>query len=321
MAKYKFNLETLSYEKDRRAFKSEIRSILIIIPASLLLAIALSFAFLYLYEPPGIQMQKKENQELLAKYELMEKNVDDMQGVINDLQERDDNLYRVVFEADPIPSSLRTAGFNGINRYEELEKLDNSGLVRKTAEKLDMLTKNAYLQSKSFEELASLAKKKEDMLACIPAIMPVSNSDLKRTASGWGYRIHPVYKISKFHFGMDFTASTGTNIYATGDGIVRTIDIDNNGYGMHVIIDHGFGYRTLYGHMSGFNVKIGEAVKRGSIIGYVGNTGTSTGAHLHYEVHKNGVPVNPQHYYFKDLNTEEYDQMVAISSNVGQTLD
>jgi murein DD-endopeptidase MepM/ murein hydrolase activator NlpD len=320
-AKYKFNPETLSYIKVEHNLKAKLSRLSLFFVVSLVMSIIITGVFLQFYETPKTKILKRENQRLATQYELMYKNLEDVEKVLTDLQERDDNLYRVIFEADPIPNAVRKAGFGGINKYAQLESLDNSELVIKTARKLDIISKQAYVQSKSYDELVKLAMDKEKMLASIPAVMPVSNKDLKRTASGWGFRIDPVYKIRRFHYGMDFSAPIGTEIYSTGDGVVRKVETSRSGYGRWVVIDHGFGYETLYGHMSKFNVKVGEKVKRGSVIGYVGNAGKSTGPHLHYEVHKNGKPVNPQFYYFKDLTPEEYDRMVALSSNTGQSMD
>lgn len=319
--KYKFNPETLSYDKVERNLKSNINRILLFFSASVVLAVILVIVFLQFYETPQMRSLKRENQRLLTQYELMGKNLDNVQKVLDDLQQRDDNLYRVIFEADPIPTSVRKAGFGGVNKYEHLESMDNASLVINTARKLDVISKEAYIQSKSYDEVLRLAMNKEKMLASIPAIMPVSNEDLKRTASGWGFRIHPIYKIRRFHYGMDFTAPIGTEIYATGDGVVKEVRSSRVGFGHWIVIDHGFGYETLYGHLSKFNVKVGQHVKRGSVIGFVGSAGTSTGPHLHYEVHKNGKAVNPQYYYFKDLTPQEYDKMIAISSNMGQSYD
>ncbi len=320
-AKYKFNPETLSYDKVEHNFKAKVSRFSLLFSASILMSIIMVVVFLQFYETPKTKALKRENKQLLTQYELMYKNLEDMEKVLADLQERDDNLYRVIFEADPIPNSIRKAGFGGVNKYAQLENLDNSKLVLRTARKLDIISKQAYVQSKSYDEVVKLAMNKEQMLASIPAVMPVSNKDLKRTASGWGFRIDPVYKIRRFHYGMDFSAPIGTEIYSTGDGVVKAVKTSRTGYGRWVVIDHGFGYETLYGHMSKFNVKVGEKVKRGSVIGYVGNAGKSTGPHLHYEVHRNGKPVNPQFYYFKDLSPEEYDRMVALSVNTGQSMD
>lgn len=319
--KYKFNHETLSYVKVETNFKARLSRLLVLFSVSLVMSITMMVIFLQFYETPKTRTLRRENQRLQTQYELMYKNLGDVEKVLTDLQERDDNLYRVIFEADPIPNSVRKAGFGGINKYASLEGLNNSELVIKTARKLDVISKQAYIQSKSYDEVVDLALNKEKMLASIPAIMPVANNDLKRTASGWGFRIDPVYKIRRFHYGMDFTAPVGTDVYSTGDGVVKEVDTSAGGYGRWIIVDHGFGYQTLYGHLNEFNVKVGDKVKRGSVIGYVGNAGKSTGPHLHYEVHKNGKPVNPQFYYFKDLNAEEYDRMVALSNNTGQSYD
>jgi murein DD-endopeptidase MepM/ murein hydrolase activator NlpD len=320
-AKYKFNPETLSYVRLEHNFKARFPKFMLFLVTSLVMSIIMTFVILQFYETPKTRNLKRENQRLMTQYELMYKNLENVEKVLADLQQRDDNLYRVIFEADPIPNSIRKAGFGGVNKYAQLQSLDNSELVINTARKLDIIAKEAYVQSKSYDEILALAQNKEKMLASIPAVMPISNKDLKRTASGWGFRIHPVYKIRRFHYGMDFTAPVGTEIYATGDGVVKEVDNSHSGYGRCLVIDHGFGYQTLYGHMSEFKVKQGQMVKRGSVIGYVGNSGTSTGPHVHYEVHKNGKPVNPQYFYFKDLTPEEYDRMIAISTNMGQSYD
>ena len=319
--KYKFNPETLSYDKVERNLKTKIHRFLIIFSTSLLLSSVMVIVFLQFYETPKMRSLKHENQRLLTQYELMAKNIKDIEAVLEDIQQRDDNLYRVIFEADPIPSSVRKAGFGGVNKYSHLESLDNAELVINTARKLDIVAKEAYIQSKSYDEVLNMALAKEQLLASIPAIMPVSNKDLNRTASGWGFRIHPIYKIRRFHYGMDFTAPVGTEVYATGDGIVKDVETSRVGFGKWIVIDHGFGYETLYGHLNEFNVKKGQQVRRGSVIGYVGSAGTSSGPHLHYEVHKNGKAVNPQFYYFKDLTPQEYERMIAISSNMGQSYD
>ena len=320
-AKYKFNPETLSYVKVEHNFKARLSRLLVLFSVSLVMSVIMVVVFLQFYETPKTKTLKRENQRLATQYDLMYKNLEDVEKVLTDLQERDDNLYRVIFEADPIPNSVRKAGFGGINKYAQLESLDNSELVIKTARKLDIISKQAYVQSKSYDELVKLAMNKEKMLASIPAVMPVSNKDLKRTASGWGFRIDPVYKIRRFHYGMDFSAPIGTEVYSTGDGVVKAVKTSRSGFGRWIVVDHGFGYETLYGHLNEFNVKVGDKVKRGSVIGYVGNAGKSTGPHLHYEVHKNGKPINPQFYYFKDLTPEEYDRMVALSANTGQSMD
>ena len=319
--RYRFNAHTLSYDKIVISFKTRLKRFLALFSTTLLTSILIAIGILQFYESPRMRSLHKENERLLTQYEMMYKDLTTIEKVLDEMEQRDNNLYRVIFESDPIPSTIRRAGFGGVNRYSKLESFDNSELVIKAAEKLDILSKQAYIQAKSYDEVLKMAMNKEELKASMPAIMPISNKSLKSTASGWGYRIHPIYKIKQFHYGMDFTASIGTKVYATGDGVVKDIQSIGGGYGKWILIDHGFGYETLYGHLNGFNVKIGDKVKRGSVIGFVGNTGTSSGPHVHYEVHKNGEPVNPQYYYFKDLNAQEYEKMVKISSTIGQTFD
>ncbi len=319
--RYRFNAHTLSYDKIVISFKTRVKRFLALFSTTLLTSILIAIGILQFYESPRMRRLHKENERLSTQYELMYKDLTTIEKVLDEIEQRDNNLYRVIFESDPIPSTIRRAGFGGVNRYSKLESFDNSDLVIKTAEKLDILSKQTYIQAKSYEEVMKMAMNKEELVASMPAIMPISNKSLKSTASGWGYRIHPIYKIRQFHYGMDFTANIGTPVYATGDGIVKDVQSIGGGYGKWILIDHGFGYETLYGHLNGFNVKIGDKVKRGNVIGFVGNTGTSTGPHVHYEVHRNGEPVNPQYYYFKDLNAQEYEKMVKISSTIGQTFD
>jgi murein DD-endopeptidase MepM/ murein hydrolase activator NlpD len=322
--KYKFNPDTLNYERIGSSIKEQITKIVAFFSSSLVLSLVWMGIVIYFYETPRTKALQRENQELLSQYELLLKDLDRVENVLTDLQQRDDNIYRVIFETDPIPSSIRKAGFGGTNKYSHLENLSNSALVIEAARKLDVLSKEAYIQSKSFDEVMKLALKKEDMLSSIPAIQPITNKDLKRTASGWGYRIHPIYKVRKMHWGMDFTAPVGTPVYATGNGRVTELAGSVSGYndlGHYVKINHDWGYETVYAHLSKYNVKQGQEVKRGDVIGYVGNSGASTAPHLHYEVHKEGQRVNPALYYFKDLSAEEFDRMIAISSNIGQTLD
>ena len=319
--KYRFNPETLNYEQHGVSLKERLTRFMAYFSSSLAFSIVLTIFIINHYETPKTRSVSRENQRLLTQIRLMQKDLNDIEKVLDDIQQRDDNIYRVIFETDPIPSSIRKAGFGGVNKYAHLENLTNSELVISTARKLDIVAKQAYIQSKSYDEVLKLALSKEKMLASIPAIQPVSNTDLKRTASGWGFRIHPIYKIRKFHYGIDFTAPVGTEIYATGDGVVTEVVSSRVGYGKFIQIDHGFGYSTLYAHLNDFNVKPGQRVKRGEVIGYIGNTGTSTSPHLHYEVHRNGQAVNPANFFYMDLTPSEYEKMIAISSNMGQSFD
>lgn len=319
---YKYNPDSLSYTAVKHGIKYYISRGLVHISFGVVLGVALFFAFVYILDSPEEKKLKREKQELLAQYDLMNRKLEQIEIVLDDIQQRDENIYRVIYEADSIPTSVRKAGFGGVNRYEELEGMTNSEMVIATAKRLDVASKQLYVQSLSFDEIVELLKRDKELISCMPAIMPINNKDLRRTASGWGWRIHPIYKIKKFHEGMDFSAPIGTEIYATGDGVVSEVKTSFSGYGKHVKIDHGFGYQTLYAHMSSFNVRKGQKIKRGDIIGYVGSTGTSTAPHLHYEVVKKGRKVNPQLYYFQeDLTAEEYERMINISTNTNKTFD
>jgi murein DD-endopeptidase MepM/ murein hydrolase activator NlpD len=277
--------------------------------------------FLQFFDSPKEKILNREIQQLSIQYKILGNKLKNAEIVLDDLQKRDDNIYRLIFEADPIPKSIRKAGYGGVNRYQDLTGFKNSELVISTSKKIDQVTKQLYIQSKSFDEIIKLAQNKTTMLASIPAIQPVSNKDLSRMASGFGNRIHPIYKTRKFHAGMDFSAKTGTPIYATGDGEISKIKRSRKGYGNHVVINHGFGYKTLYAHMSKYIVKKRQKVKRGDIIGYVGNTGTSVAPHLHYEVHKDGKKINPVNFYYNDLTPEQFEKMLLISSQSNQSFD
>lgn len=319
--KYKFNHNSLSYDKIILSRKQKFYRFLTYSSATLIIAILYNIVFALFFDTPKEKGLNRENKQLIEQYTNLTKRFDLVERTLEDLQKRDDNIYRVIFEAEPIPPSVRSAGFGGTNRYVDLQGFKSSDLVTETAQRLDKITKQLYIQSKSYDDVIELAENKEEMVASVPAVMPISNKDLRRTASGWGWRIHPIYKIRKFHYGMDFTAQTGTEIYVTGDGVIEVVDVSLRGYGKRIIVNHGFGYKTLYAHLNGFNVKKGQKVKRGEVIGFVGSTGTSTAPHLHYEVFKNNKKVNPMHYYFNDLNATEFDKMVFISTNSGQSFD
>lgn len=320
-SKYRFNPESLSFVRVRIGFWGWVVKILKYFFAGCVIAVGYYVMFDYFFDSPRERMLRRENGQLKLQYEILQHKLEQVDEVLSDLQQRDDNIYRTVFEAEPIPKTVRNAGMGGVNRYEMLEGYQNADLIINTTRQLDHILKKMYIQTKSYDELVVLAKNKGEMLASIPAIMPVSNKDLTRTASGWGYRIHPIYKIRKFHYGMDFTAPTGTDIYVTGDGTVEKIENDKRGYGTHIVINHGFGYKSLYAHLSAYSVQRGQKVKRGDVIGNVGNTGTSTAPHLHYEVEKNGEKVNPINFYFNDLTADQFNQMIEISSSSGQTFD
>ena len=319
--KYYYDTKTLSYKPIKLNSSEKIRGYFIFFLSSILLSFFILMIFYQFFDSPKEKRLKLEIQNLTSQYEVINNNMKQVEIVLDEIQDRDDNIYRVIFEADPIPTSIRKQGFGGVNRYEKLLGLSNSELMINTSKKIDQLTKQLYLQSKSFDEVIDLAKNKSNMLASIPAIQPVANKDLKRMASGYGYRIHPIYKTRKMHYGMDFSAKTGTEIYATGDGIVSKIKRSKRGYGNYVKINHGFGYETLYAHMSKYIVKRGQKVKRGEVIGYVGNSGISTAPHLHYEVRKDNKKINPMNFYYNDLSPEEYEKMLEISLQSNQSLD
>lgn len=319
--KYRFNPKTLSFERIRlTALQRTRRIVLLLLPGLVVGLLGIFLVYQFIDSPKEAEL-RRENRQLLVQYELINQRLGDLELALGDVRRRDDNIYRVIFEADPVPESIRLAGAGGINRYRGLEGYASSELITDTRKRLDGLMRKLVVQSESLDEVAGLVLRKQDMLASIPSIQPIPNKDLTTASGGFGWRIHPIHKIQKFHAGMDFTANPGTPIHATGDGTVTFADYGTNGYGMHVVIDHGFDYATLYAHLSKLEVRRGQKVKRGDVIGLVGNTGLSVGPHLHYEVHKGNEPVDPANYYFNDLTPEEYARLLEISRSGGQTLD
>ncbi|KAF0201560.1 MAG: peptidase [Bacteroidetes bacterium] len=319
--RYHFNTSSLKIEKVKVTFRQRFLSFLSVfftglVFASLVLVLAYNFI-----DSPKERMMRREIDHYKLQYAILNDRLDQVQAVVADLQQRDDNIYRVIFESEPIPSSVRQAGFGGADRYAAMEGYKNSEIIINTTRKLDLITSQLYVQSKSFDEVFNLAKRKEELLAAIPAIQPVANKDLRRIGSYFGYRTDPFYKVTKFHEGIDFTATVGTDIYATGDGVVSKIEYSRRGYGNLIIINHGFGYETVYAHLSKMNVKQGQKVQRGEVIGYVGNTGKSTSPHLHYEVRKNGRAVDPINFFFNDITPEEYALMIEQSERPSQSMD
>jgi len=319
--RYSFNNKTLEFEKIRITSKERLLKLASHLLTGLVFAaVVIVFAYNFL-ESPKEKRQYREIENLKLNYEILNDRLEQLVLVLNDLQDRDDNIYRVIFEAEPVPASVRRGGFGGADRYARLEGYSYSDLVINTTQKLDIIASQLYVQSKSFDEVFEMAKNKERLLAALPAIQPVSNRDLRRIGSYFGYRTDPFYKIKKFHEGVDFTAPVGTEIYATGDGVVTSVERLKVGYGNYIVIDHGFNYETLYAHLSKFNVRRGQKVKRGQVIGFIGNTGRSTAPHLHYEVRRNGVPVNPIHYFYSDISPEQYDLLIELSARPGQAMD
>ena len=318
--KYYYDPETLSYRKIEKS-KGYVTRIVILCALALLLSGFTGFViFSQFIKTPSELADESELENLKFNYEVLNKRLEESAQILAQMQERDNNIYRAYFEANPIPEEQRKAGFGGVNRYKYLDGFENSELVVSATKKLDILSKQIVVQSKSLDEIVELAKEKEEMLASIPAIMPVRKEDLSYVASGFKWRMHPILKIRKFHKGMDFKALTGTPIYAAGNGKV-VLAKRSATFGKVVYVDHGFGYRTIYAHMSRIKARRGQRVKRGDLIGYVGNTGRSVAPHLHYEVHKNGRAVNPINYYYGDLTPEEFLAMQIVSEKEGQSFD
>jgi murein DD-endopeptidase MepM/ murein hydrolase activator NlpD len=319
--KYYYDSDTLSYRKIELRKRDKFRRLMVFMVASALMGGLMVLIMYQFVESPRQKVLKRELANMQLHYELLEKKMARAEEVLEDIQKRDNNIYRTYFEANPIPEEQRKAGFGGVNRYKSLEGFDNSQMIIQATKDLDILSKQLYVQSKSLDEIINLAKDKEELLSSIPAIQPVSKQDLTRMASGYGWRLDPFTKARKFHKGMDFTSPRGTPIYATGDGRVIRRDNSASGYGKHVRIDHGFGYVTLYAHLSKYNVKRGQRVKRGDLIGYVGSTGRSQAPHLHYEVRYNENAVNPVNFYYGDLSPAEFQEMLRMASQEGQSLD
>jgi len=317
---YIYNPKTRTYDRVYPTVRQRVMSFLRSLFVGMGFGIGAFLLFLWIFGTPSEKELRIENSRLQAQYDVLSHRLDEALTVMKDLQQRDDNLYRVMLQADPIADPVRRASYGGTNRYEELMDLANADLVVNTTQKMDMLDRQLYIQSQSFDEVVKLCKENDEKLKCIPAIQPVANKDLKYTASGYGLRIDPIYNTTKFHEGMDFSANIGTPVYATGNGVVTKAGWQS-GYGKIIKIDHGYGYETWYAHLNDMDVRVGQKVVRGQVIGEVGNTGKSTGPHLHYEVHVKGRVVNPVNYYFMDLNADDYDKMIQMAENHGKVYD
>jgi len=317
--KYIFDKTTLSFKRSN--LKNKIRNLFILISTSVIISFVMFFVINKFHETP--KETKLKQDVTLLKYELNNLNseIEDLNKIMNNLKERDENIYRVIFETNPIPDEIRNAGFGGSNKYAEMSKYEHSDVIINLNKKIDILTKQIYIQSKSFDELEELVEDKNKMLSSIPAIQPISKNK-SYLASGFGTRMHPIYKIKKMHAGLDFTAPKGTPVYATGDGTVEKARYNKrSGYGKHVKINHGYGYKSLYAHLDKYIVKEKQKVKRGEIIGFVGNTGRSVAPHLHYEITKNNKKINPIYYFFNDLDSKEYEKLIEQSTKQNQSFD
>lgn len=321
--KYYFDQETLSYRPVKATSKNRISNIVLFVLASFFFGVTCLLILLNsdVINTPSEIVQKRTLKNYELQFDILNKKLTQLEAVVSNVEERDNNLYRVYFEASPIPEEQRRAGFGGVNRYKDLEGYDNSDLVINTAKRLDILTKQTVVQSRSLDEIERLAANKAALIEAIPTIQPVKNKDLTRIASGFGYRSDPFTKARKMHFGMDFTAKRGTPVYATGNGVVKRADSRSSGFGKHIRIDHGFGYISLYAHLSKYNVRRGQKVKRGDIIGFVGNTGRSAGPHLHYEIIKDNKKINPLNFYYGNLSPEEFEALLTQSKQENQSLD
>ncbi len=321
--KYYYDSDTLSYQKIERKKGKRLGIAFLSVVAVFLAAFILVVIYLNLpqIETPKEKALKRELDNMELQYGMLNRKMDQIQDVLANIEDRDNNIYRLYFEANPIPEEQRRAGFGGINRYRNLEGYDNSRLIMETSRRMDILSKQIVVQSRSLDEITSLAKEKENLLASIPAIQPVKNENLRRIASGFGWRNDPFTKVKKFHYGMDFTAPRGTPVYATGDGRVERADNRATGYGNHIRIDHGYGYVSLYAHLYKYNVRRGQKVSRGDVIGFVGSTGRSEAPHLHYEIYKDDERINPINFYYGNLSPEEFDEVLEQAQLENQSLD
>ena len=319
--KYYYDSDTLSYRKIERKKRTTAKYFGMFLLSSALFAFVFIIIASQYFESPSEKALARELENMQLQYELLNKKMNEAETVLGNIEERDNAIYRLYFEANPIPEEQRRAGFGGINRYKDLEGYDNSKLIIEANKRLDIIQKQIVVQSKSLDEIAVLAEDKEKFLASIPAIQPIRNENLTRMASGYGTRIDPFTKVRKMHWGMDFTAPRGTPIYATGDGVVVRADAGSTGYGKHIRIDHGYGYTSLYGHLYKYNVRKNQKVKRGDLIGFVGSTGRSEAPHLHYEIFKDDERINPIHFYYGNLSPKEFAELLTKASLENQSLD
>ena len=318
--KYYYDTESCRYERIKVTRWDIFWNSLGFLAVSAILGLVMLLVYTVNFESPEEAQLRKENADLKFHFDLLDKDLGSAQQMLEFIQDRDDNIYRVMLGAEPIPGTIRRAGFGGSDRYRELNGLSQEDLIRSNYEELDILKKQLYIQTKSYDEVVDLAKSKEEMLSSMPAIQPVSNKELKGLTSGFGWRMDPIVRTRRKHPGVDYSMSIGSKVYATGDGRVSRVETKFSGYGKSIIIDHGFGYKSRYAHLNGFEVKKGQRVKRGELIGYSGNSGRSTGPHLHYEVMVNGNKVNPVYYMFRDFTAEEYEEILRLASieNISQ---
>ena len=319
--KYYYDSETLTYRQIIRKKRTAIKHTVVFLIASSIFGFLIVFVAGQYFESPREKALNRELQNLQLHFNLLNKKMGEVETVLTNIEDRDNAIYRLYFEANPIPEAQRKQGLGGVNRYKKYDGFNNSELIIDANKRIDILQKRIIVQSKSLDEITELAKDKESFLAKIPAIQPIKNEDLTRMASGYGYRSDPFTKVRKFHHGMDFTAPRGTPVYATGDGVIKRADSRSSGYGRHIRVDHGYGYVSLYAHLYKYNVRKGQKVKRGDLIGYVGSSGRSQAPHLHYEVFKDKKRINPINFYYGNLSPEEFNTLLAVASLENQSLD
>jgi murein DD-endopeptidase MepM/ murein hydrolase activator NlpD len=319
--KYYYNTHTLRYEKLVTPFRVKLLRVFAFLATAFVTAALISYFAFQFVGSPNEKFLRMQNEGLKEDLHDLSDSVEQIQLKMSELERRDNSVYRSIFEASPLPDSARATYLEKQKEIATVESMSNNELVRSIALALNNLKNRMAAQNASYKEISTFIANKEKLLAATPAIQPVSNKDLSRIASGFGYRIDPIYKTVKFHAGLDFTAPQGTPIYATADGVVKVAGFSDGGYGNHVVINHGYGYETLYGHMYRVKVKVGQSVKRGDLIGYVGSTGKSTGPHCHYEVHKNGQKLDPVYFFYNDLSPQQFDQILKRASASNQSFD
>ncbi|MFT3703891.1 MAG: peptidoglycan DD-metalloendopeptidase family protein [Agriterribacter sp.] len=319
--KYYYNTNTLRYEKLVVPLRVKLLRILGFMAAAIVTALLIVFLGWQLLDSPKEVVLRRQNESIREDYVLLNNKMKAMQEQMGELEKRDNHIYREIFEANPIPDSARAKTLEKQQEVKLTEGMEDNELAYSIAATLDNLMNRMAFQKKSFDDIESMVKNKEKLLAATPAIQPVSNKDLSRMASGFGYRVDPVYKTIKMHAGLDFAAPQGTPIYATADGGVKIAGNTGNGYGNYVVLDHGYGYETLYGHQYKIKVKPGQRVKRGELIGWVGSTGKSTGPHVHYEVHKNGQHIDPIYFFYNDITPEQFDRILKMAAAGNQSFD
>ena len=319
--KYYYNTNTLRYEKLETPLRITLLRVLGFLSAAMVTALII-VSLAYKYFPSANEKRLiQRNEALNDNYYVLNDKIKKLQEQMSELEKRDNHVYREIFEASPIPDSARAKALQQQKEIQLVQAMDQDNLTTSIVNTLNTLSSRIAMETKSYNEIEGFIKNKEQLLACTPAIQPVSNKDLRRIASGFGYRIDPVYKTTKFHAGLDFAAPQGTPIYATANGTVETAGNTGNGYGNHVVINNGYGYETLFGHMYKVKVKPGQKVKRGEVIGWVGSTGKSTGPHCHYEVHRNGEPVDPVYYFYNDITPAQYDRLLKLAASSNQSFD